>query len=307
LIKYIKNNQIDKIKWDNCVNSSFNTNIYVQSWYLDLVHDDWDALVEGDYERVMPLSLKTKYGITYYYQPFFTQQFGVFSASAISSIDIDNFIDNIPKHVKLIDANFNCSNVIDSNKHKVINNTNYILNLDNNYINIYAGYSKNTKRNIKKGAKNNLTFMLGVKPEALISLFKNNKGKEISNWDDSNYTVIQRIIYTSIHKGIGFTCGVYTEQNELCTAAFFIKNKNRLTFLFSGASSLARTNGAMPFLIDAIIQKNQNTNQILDFEGSNDINLARFYKGFGSQKTVYQRLKINRLNVIAKIVMKILK
>lgn len=107
-------------------------------------------------------------------------------------------------------------------------------------------------------------------------------------------------MYSAIHKGMGFTCGVYTEHNELCAAAFFLKNNNRLIFLFSGSDEVARGNGAMTFLIDTVIRSNSPGGRILDFEGSNNENLARFYKGFGAKKTTYTRLKMNRLNYFMK-------
>ncbi len=303
MIIFLKHNQIEKSKWDNCIKQSFNGNIYVYSWYLDLVHENWDALIEDDYQRVMPLTLKTKYGITYYYQPFFTQQFGVFSISLLNHDIIDSFIKRIPKHINLININFNSFNKINNNKYRIIHNTNYLLDLITDYKFTASKYSTNTKRNLKKSIKNNLTFMRGVKPETVINLFKNNRGKDITKWKESNYLILQRIMYTAIHKGLGATYGIYTEHNELCAAAFFISNNNQITFLFSGTSDLARTNGAMTLLIDSVIKANSSNNKILDFEGSNNENLARFYKGFGAKKTSYATLKINRLNFILKMIM----
>ena len=300
MIVHLKHNDINKTKWDDCISHSFNGNAYVKSWYLDLVHEDWEALIEDDYQRVMPLTLKTKYGITYFYQPFFTQQFGVFSKKILNSDIIDTFIDKIPKHIKLIDVNFNSFNNIINDKYNTIRNTNYLLDLISDYPKLKSKYSTNTKRNIKKSLKSNLSFIKNIKPENVINLFKNNKGKDITSWNDSNYAVIQRIMYTSIHKGIGFTCGVYTDYNEICAAAFFLVSNNHLIFLFSGANEIAKSNGAMPMLIDTIISENSGTPLILDFEGSNNANLARFYRGFGAQKTSYTGLKINRLNFFQK-------
>jgi len=307
LIQYLRHNQINKTKWDDSIKQSFNGNIYAYSWYLDLAHEDWDALVEDDYQRVMPLTLKTKYGITYYFQPFFTQQFGVFSTSILNPDIIDAFIKKIPKHVKIIDVNFNSFNKLVGTNYISISNTNYLLDLIGEYPKLASGYSTNTKRNLKKTLKNNLTFMKGVKPETVIKIFRENKGVDITKWDDNNYIVFQRIMYTAIHKGVGFTCGVYTEHNELCAAAFFTSINNRVTFLFSGTNKLARANGAMSMLIDTVIKTNASTPQILDFEGSNDKNLARFYKGFGAKKTLYTRLKINRLNFVVKFILKALR
>ncbi len=78
VIKYLKHKDIDKNKWDECINEAPNGLIYGMSWYLDRVCPGWDALVSDDYEAVMPLPWKQKMGLKYVYHPLFAQQLGVF-------------------------------------------------------------------------------------------------------------------------------------------------------------------------------------------------------------------------------------
>lgn len=305
MIRYIRNNEIDREKWDNCILNSINGIAYAYSWYLDIVHEGWDALVEGDYERVMPLPLKTKYGTTYLFQPFFAQQLGVFSVSKINMAIVENFIKAIPSQVKVIDLNFNHFNVLDGEKYNIVENTNYLLDLISDHSKLASAYSTNIKRNLKKAVKSNLSISKGVVPEDIITLFRNNRGATLSKWNDDVYQVLSRLMYRAIHKGMGTSYGVYTEYNELCASAFFISTHSNHIFLFSGTNALARSNGAMSFLIDNVIRNNSQDTRILDFEGSNDANLARFYKGFGAKKANYSQLKINRLNPLMKLVYKI--
>jgi hypothetical protein len=51
----------------------------------------------------------------------------------------------------------------------------------------------------------------------------------------------------------------------------------------------------MHFLFDNIIYQFAGHNMFLDFEGSEIESIARFFKGFGSDKVNYYRLKLNRL------------
>ena len=68
-IEYIKNKDINRIEYDKTLKRSFNANTFAYSWYLDLVCDDWDLLVQGDYETVSPLPLKKKLGVLRYDNP----------------------------------------------------------------------------------------------------------------------------------------------------------------------------------------------------------------------------------------------
>ena len=78
MIRYLTHNQIDKQRWDDCIEKSPDGIVYAWSWYLDVVHPSWEALVEDDYEAVMPLTGNKKFGVNYLFQPFFTQKFGTF-------------------------------------------------------------------------------------------------------------------------------------------------------------------------------------------------------------------------------------
>ena len=57
MIQYLKNKEIDFKKYDACIAAAINSRIYAYSWYLNIVADNWDALVLNDYEAVMPLPI----------------------------------------------------------------------------------------------------------------------------------------------------------------------------------------------------------------------------------------------------------
>jgi len=294
VIRYIPHDAIDKMRWDRCIRKAFNGNIYACSWYLDIVHPGWEALVEDDYVRVMPLTGKHKWGISYLFQPFFTQQLGVFSIGILNSEILNRFFSAIPAHFRFVQIRLNIHNKPQPENYQLIPNTNYLLDLIYRYPGIASHYSSNTKRNLKKAQKSGLTVMKGVDPEKIIRLFRQGKGQEIKQWRDEHYFRLQRLMYQAVYKGMGTLYGVYSAHNELNAAAFILKDKKYLIFLFSAVSPEGRQNGAMTFLIDAVLRENAETDRVFDFEGSNNPSLARFYRGFGSQKVTYYTLEMNR-------------
>ncbi len=300
MISYLKHEEIDTEKWDDCISNSFNGRIYAYSWYLDMVNENWEALVENDYERVFPLTPGKKFGINYLFQPRFTQQLGVFSRSVLSKETVNRFVDVIPRKFKFIDINLNSFNPLKSESGKIEPWLNHELDLINSYEKIASNYSSNLKRNLKKAEKSPITLVKNIKPENVIDLFRQNKGKDLKNLTEDDYQLLRRLIYVMIYKRIGEIVGVYNEMNELCAGAFFIRDNKKVIFYFSATNTYAREHAAMPMIIDSFIRDNTHSHITLDFEGSNDANLARFYKSFGAKELTYPHFGHNKLNPILK-------
>jgi hypothetical protein len=301
VIKYIERKHIDDNKWNSCIEKAFNGNLYGYSWFLDIVGNEWDALIENDYERVFPLVIRKKFGISYIYQPFFTQQLGLYSTIRLDSEALSTFIHAIPAKFRQIEINLNTLNKAGEKEFNLIPQSNHELDLIHSYDHIRKSYSDNLVRNIKKAEKAGLTVSKNIKPDDIIALFRQNRGKEISHLRDKDYLRLKRIAYTCMYKGLANIQGVYDDQNQLVAGAFFIQSNNKAIFLFSGLNDEGRKAGAMPFLIDSYIRSHAGRHLTFDFDGSNDADLARFYKSFGSKECVYQRLEINKLPCILRI------
>ncbi|MFH0866986.1 MAG: hypothetical protein V1904_12385 [Bacteroidota bacterium] len=295
MIYHLTNNEIDKQKWDECILNSFNGLIYAYSWYLDIVCPGWEALVENEYERVFPITARKKSGIDYLFQPFFTQQLGVFSKNILNENIIDEFLCSIPGKFRLIEINLNVFNKIDASKHEVRLNKNYELDLIASYDILYKNYSENTKRNLKTAEKSDLSILKNFDHRKIIELFLMHRGKNIETLNDRAYKTFSKLIDVLSGKNLAHIWGVKSPEEDLCAAAIFIESNKRVIFIFSATGIAARSNGAMTFLIDNFIRENVQRNIILDFEGSNDLNLARFYKGFGSTECTYFQYKKNKL------------
>ncbi len=295
MIRYKNHKEIDKQKWDLCIQRSVNGIIYGYSWYLDIVAPGWEALVEEDYESVMPLVCRRKFGMHYLYQPFFTQQLGVFSSNKFTEEKIKEFIASIPSKFSFLEINLNTFNKFSSMDVIIHPNLTHELDLIESYEKIRSAYSENLQRNLKRASSFELTIDKQISPKLIINLFRHNKGKQFENIGQSEYTMLNDLIDASLAKGRAQVWGVMTKEKRLCAGAFFLESNGKVIFLFSGSNQIARTNGAIPFLLDRFIHANAQLNLTFDFEGSNDLNLARFYKSFGSKECVYLQVKVNRL------------
>jgi hypothetical protein len=300
-IRLIRHTDIDKTAWDNCIDKAVNGNIYGFSWYLDIVCGEWDALVDGDYETVFPLTYRKKFGFWYLFQPYFTQQLGVFSISHITPDIVDAFLSAIPGKYRLAEINLNAYNKPDKTKWHVTGNLNHELDLIESYSIIKKNYSQNTSRNINRAMRNNIGISSNIKPEDIVTMFRQNKGKQFGHLKENDYRRFIRLAYECIMKNKAICYGAYTAENTLCAGAIVVFSHRKAVFLFSATNEIARENGAMFLLIDHFIQDLAGNHLTLDFEGSNDPNLARFYKSFGSVRISYPALRFNKFPAPVKI------
>src|SRR5690554_8139686 len=76
----LRHHEIDKKRWDEGIARSTHPLVYADSWYLDIMSPQWEAVVSDDYSILWPLTLNRKYKLPMLMQPMFTQQLGVFSS-----------------------------------------------------------------------------------------------------------------------------------------------------------------------------------------------------------------------------------
>jgi len=290
-IQYLTNHEIDKVKWDECINSASNGLIYAYSFYLDHMSRHWDALVLGDYNAVMPLTWNKKYGTYYLYQPPFIASAGVFGEHITKEIT-QNFIDVIPSKFKLIEISLNHRNSTDGKEIVVKNN--YILDLTRSYEDIYKSYRDNIKRNIKKSQQAGCYCRTNIPIDDIINISKEQLKilVRVSDMDYDNFKKLYQYLYS---KQQAITYGIYSGSDELLASCVYFFSHKRAYYILVGNSPNGKTLGASHYLIDRFIADNSGKNLLLDFEGSDIRNLAFFYSSFGASSETYPALRISRL------------
>jgi hypothetical protein len=292
-INYLHYNQIDKQKWDSTIADSPNGLVYALSWYLDIVSPNWDAFVADDYEMIMPLLSKTKFGNRILYQPIFTHQLGAFSKNQIAENSIDLFISEAIKQYKFIDIKLNNQNPAPQQKLYYQRQT-QTLDLNKSYSEIALNYNRSLKSNLAKSKKAEFVFAECNKPDILIRTMREMYNrKNIEGIKDNDFKNLSKIIDYSIGAGIGkMYCANFEDQ--VCSVMFVLTWQNR-AYTFYGTSALGREKRSLVALMDHFIQENAGKKLILDFCGSNIPGVADWNLGFGAQNHTYYGVHLNNL------------
>jgi hypothetical protein len=292
-IRFVKNADIDLEKWDQCVGNSSIPLVYAQSWYLDLVSPNWDALILGNYVHVMPLNIRKKFGIGFLLQPIFAQQQGIFPEA---NPDIQNvFLTEVYNRFKYVTINLSASHSEPFPEGFTVEfRTNFILNLSSAYDDLKKNYSQHTRRQIRKADDNKVFVIKGIQTGEYLDLKKKATPGKLAA---QSMLTLKRLLEHGSLRGNGTIYAAYNQQNELCAAAFFLYSGQRVTYLNAVSNDEGKKTNAMHKIVDQFTLEHSGSILNLDFEGSSIPGIARFYAGFGSEPEQYYCLKSNRLPV----------
>jgi hypothetical protein len=294
-IFYINHNKIDKQKWDACIALSENRIVYALSIYLDILYPNWDAIIENDYQSVMPIIKNKKNFINYIYNPVFSARLGIFSTKPIDENLIHSFFNRIPDKFKLIHLKFNLFNTFPVKHFQMIEHITYELDVSKSYDDIFKNYSKNHKKNIKKANQCNITILKNNDISSLVSLKKNLLLDKLkSNIKETHFERLHKVLYFFFKSGNCLVYNAYNAQNTLCASAVFLVFFDR-AIIFSATNNIGKENRAGYVLIDEFIKDNAGKKMILDFAGSDIKGIADFNNGFGSSKRIYPEYYANKL------------
>lgn len=277
----IPHHQINKNKWDACINQSTHPLTTAQSWYLDLAAPGWSALVADDYRAVMPLPFVWKGPFRFLVQPLLVQQLGVFSQSPLSPWQAGSFYRKTQSMRPFL--NLNAQNPLPQTL-QLRRQTNFILPLNQTFTILQKGFSKNCKRNLQKAAAFNLAHPINIDTRAFIAFSQKHAA---FHFPPQAWNTLRQIVDTALARENGFCQVVTDNQGSPLAMAFFLKDSHRITFLSGTSSPKGLQQKAMFLMMGHVIEKFCNQNLLLDFEGSSIGSIARFYSGFGAIPEYY--------------------
>lgn len=294
-IRYVKNKNIDKTKWDYCIEHSFNGTLYAMSWYLDVASDYWDALVVGDYETVFPITYTKKFGFKILRQPVSSQQLGIFSKEPLSQDEMIAFLEAIPKSFLFGDLHLNAGNKISSTKKfSVKYNVNIELDVRGSIDEVKKNYSSSIVRNLKRTSKQEIILKEGSDYKRIIDTFRNTKGKDFQV-HPNYYKTAYKVFGALAEKNNFIIFDAFDDSEKFLAGLILAPFKNKMYILFAGSTPEAYKVYANYLLYDKAIEIASETKEILDFEGSNTESLAFVYHGFGGETVPYPVVTITNV------------
>lgn len=292
-IQYLQREQIDIVKWDQCIESAPNGLIYGYSFYLDHLAEHWDALVLGDYEAVMPLPWKKKWGIKYGYTPMFLQRLGIFGSNIASSIEQD-FYKQATNHFSFIDLMTNAP--VYGHSWKTHPRNNFTIPLNRSYVAIRQSYSEECTKNIRKAVKRNCVFTKDITIDQIIDMYRAAYGHYSPQISDEIYQRLSGLSQAAVEREQLIVCGVADAKDQaiLFGALIFIC-RNRLYYIAGAPTEAGRNARATYYFIDQLLQQFAGNPLIFDFEGSDIPKVAAFFNRFGPQQETYYHSMYNGL------------
>jgi hypothetical protein len=293
MIVYLKNSEIDRAQWDNCIKASKSNKPYAYSWYLDILAPGWEALIDDDYDSVFPLPGFKKYGIQYISTPVFLQQLGAFSPDKPVSGVLHEFIDYMPEFYRFIDLCIDQK--VNYPGYKVTERSDYVLDLSLPYEKLYSTFSSDCRRNIQIATRKKIEMTSQVSPDELINLFIQNKGSLLVGIKPLDYQRLISLMNYCLSNKKGQIIGVRAARKRLIFGIFLVEIPGSKTILFTANSPESREKQIGYFVVNDIIRNNALTKNILDFAGSSIPSIAKFIESFGCINNPYYRIYRNSL------------
>ncbi len=217
-IRWLRHGEIDFRRWNKVVESASNCRVYACSWYLDLTAGTWEALVWGDYQYLMPVPYRKKWGIRYISQPFFTQQLGIFPPPPAEIQQ--KFAAWLKKSASMITYQADASLLPAEFKgfnYSIRRNRSLLLQAD--YATLSRGFSENTVRNRRRASQQGVV----VDDKQDFHAFTENKRKNTkTEVPVESFRILEKLLEHTTGNGTGKIYNAMAPDGEIMAGAFFL-------------------------------------------------------------------------------------
>jgi hypothetical protein len=296
-LRILSRDQINTPQWNDCIKQSLNETPMAYSWVLDFLAPDWKGLVIGDYEGVMPLNIRSKWGYQLIQMPYDTHNLDIFSSLVpLTEIKHQIFFHPVFSTYRFISYSFlpyNNQHPVDQNKPVFIRNT-YELSLNADYSSIFNNFTKSHKKNVRRFLRNNLTIEKNMAPHSYKTLQQAMaKEKTMLFSPQSHNANFSRMIQTAVQKNRGELLTI-AENNVIIGSCFFLFGEKRI-LVFHISNATGRQKNTTFGLVNHFLENHSGLSKTLDFAGSDIESIALFNKGFGARLRIYPAVYQNYL------------
>lgn len=284
-IRYVQGHEVDKLKWDACVSNASNGLIFASKIFLDMLSDNWNAIIIDDYKAVMPLPWKKTLVISHYYRVPFLAQGGLFGDVDLSLYK--QIRKKIFNKIKFGDLVFNFGNAGIAKEFSAVPATNMVLPLAADYSLLRKNYHRDLEKNLKRSARHEHVYRTDENIKLVIALFRKNyagKIRKVRGLDFERFTGLclhlqqeNRALVRKITDGRG----------RLLAAALLFKDEKRIYNMLNVVIPEGKKKFANHFLFDNIVSEFSGSGLTLDFEGSEVPEIRKFYEHFGAANQPY--------------------
>ncbi len=314
MLRFLSRSEVDTVAWDACVATSRQRIVYGYSWYLDAVLPGpswrWVGLVlhteQGHYEAVLPVPLRRKFRAWVVHQPLFCQFLAVFSPD--EACNPTPFLRAVQQRYRY--GSVLCLNSLVGSLPNFTSShprTTHVLDLSIDYPTIRQNYTRDRQRNLRQAEQHGWTVAESTDPEPLLTLFRVNHAYEIDGGvGEWAYDILRRLIRALQQRGLA-TLRYSVCNGQIDAGALFVREGNRIIYLFNAASETGRRGNARTLLLDQVIretagQYHGNKPVMFDFESPQKQSVVDFYRSFGAVEAGFCQLRWSRLTVVEKAV-----
>lgn len=293
MIRRLKYNEIDFVKYSQCLENSEQRKYSATKDFLDITApNQWEILVYGNYEAVMPVPFVRKYGVKIVHNPKLCQQLGVFSSKDDVNLN-EKFLNYLENHYLIRVYPFNDGNELCT---KLRIKKNFLIYPDA-YEKVYARYSPKRKRKLRLDEEViNHSEVKSISYDEAKPFIESNivglgKDSDLAGFMDI-YEKSYRLKYLSFsafyyHGKIINAIATYSDCNMVALLGTF---SDKEYVKLSGAS----------VLIDGVIKETVDTH-IFDFEGGDIPNIEEFFRGFRPELKPYGIIEYSKKELFKKL------
>lgn len=286
MIRRLSYQEIDFQKYNYCIENSIQKNFYAKKENLDFLTKNWELLVYGDYEAVMPIPFVKKAFLKIVIMPLFCQQLGIFG-----NVDTEinqQFLNYFKANYNVLHYAFNFNNEFETTLNK---RKNFVIPVQEYAFLRRKKYFKGRKSTVKTAQY--LEFREVLSSSDLLDFIKNNfKGLE----KESDLDFFMRYINYLDKNNKLKMFGSYFE-NQLTNITILIDDDNSYSLLGLINNEEHKNHNGASFLIDRILDMNIER-KVFNFMGGSIRGIEVFFKSFGSDLQEYQVIQNSKKDLI---------